>query len=86
VLDKEYFDVPAVFEPGQDRVTYIDRIADIVIPRGKASVNGSNFEVLTGFDVTPQMAAFNRDGKRFRVNAGAPETQTASSGGSSGTK
>ena len=24
-----------------------------------------------GFDVTPQMAAFNREGKRFRVNAGA---------------
>jgi len=86
VLDKEYFDVPAVFEKGQDRVTYIDRIADIVIPRGKASVNGANFEVLTGFDVTPQMAEFNRDGKRFRVNAGAPETQTASNDGSSGTK
>jgi hypothetical protein len=86
VLDKEYFDVPAVFDKGQDRVTYIDRIADIVIPRGKASVNGANFEVLVGFDVTPQMAEFNRDGKRFRVNAGAPETQTASNDGSSGTK
>jgi hypothetical protein len=85
VLDKEYFDVPAVFDKGQDRVTYVDRIADIVIPRGKASVNGANFEVLVGFDVTPQMAAFNRDGKRFRVNAGA-ETQTASNDGSSGTK
>jgi hypothetical protein len=82
VLDKEYFDVPAVFEKGQDRVTYVDRIADIVIPRGKASVNGANFEVLVGFDVTPQMAAFNRDGKRFRVNAGADETQTASNDGS----
>jgi hypothetical protein len=86
VLNKEYFDVPAVFEPGQDRVTYIDRVADIVIPRGKASVNGANFEVLVGFDVTPQMATFNRDGKRFRVNAGATETQTASNDGSSGTK
>jgi hypothetical protein len=86
VLDKEYFDVPAVFEPGQDRVTYVDRVADIVIPRGKASVNGANFEVLVGFDVTPQMAAFNRDGKRFRVNAGAAEAQTASNGGSSGAK
>jgi hypothetical protein len=86
VLDKEYFDVPAVFEKGQDRVTYIDRIADIVIPRGKASVNGANFEVLVGFDVTPQMAAFNRDGKRFRVNAGAEQTETASNDGSSGAK
>jgi hypothetical protein len=86
VLDKEYFDVPAVFEKDQDRVVYVDRIADVVIPRGKATVNGANFEVLVGFDVTPQMAEFNRDGKRFRVNAGAAETQTASNGGSSGTK
>jgi hypothetical protein len=86
VLDKEYFDVPAMFEKGQDRVTYVDHIADIVIPRGKSSVNGANFEVLVGFDVTPQMATFNRDGKRFRVNAGAAETETASNDGSSGTK
>ena len=27
-------------------------------------------DLLIGFDVTPEMAAFNRDGKRFRVNAG----------------
>ena len=26
--------------------------------------------MLVGFDVTPEMAAFNREGKRFRVNAG----------------
>jgi len=32
--------------------------------------------VLLGFDVTPEMAAFNREGKRFRVNAG----QTAQAG------
>jgi hypothetical protein len=28
--------------------------------------------VLVGFDVTPEMVDFNRNGKRFRVNAGAP--------------
>jgi hypothetical protein len=27
--------------------------------------------VLVGFDVTPEMAAFNREGKRFRANATA---------------
>ena len=27
-------------------------------------------EVLVGFDVTPQMADFNRQGKRFRLNVG----------------
>ena len=35
------------------------------------TTSGANFEVLVGFDVTPQMAAFNRDGKRFRLNAGS---------------
>jgi hypothetical protein len=43
----------------------------IKIPRGKASVSGSNFEVLVGFDVTPEMVAFNREGKRFRANINA---------------
>ena len=42
----------------------------LVIPRALATTSGSNFEVLVGFEVTPQMAAFNRLGKRFRVNAG----------------
>ncbi len=77
VLDKQYFTVPVQFRAGEDRVNYVDRLQDIVIPRAKAGVSGANFEILAGFDVTPQMAAFNRDGKRFHVNAGA---QTASAG------
>ena len=40
-------------------------------PDVKAAVARATFEVLVGFDVTPQMAAFNRDGKRFRLNAGS---------------
>lgn len=71
VLNKEYFTVHANFPPGQDRVTVTDRINGIMIPRADAGVSGSNFEVLVGFDVTPEMADFNRLGKRFRVNAGA---------------
>ena len=31
----------------------------------------SEDQVLVGFDVTPEMAAFNREGKRFRLNAGS---------------
>jgi len=50
-------------------VLKVEHIDDIVIPRATATVNGSNFEVLVGFDVSPEMAAFNRDGKRFRMNA-----------------
>ena len=45
----------------------------IVIPRADVTTSGSNFEVLIGFDVTPQMAEFNRSGSRFRVNAGAAQ-------------
>jgi len=69
VIAKEYFNLPVTFPAGQDRVMVTDKINSIVIPRVKASVSGSNFEVLVGFDVTPQMAEFNRQGKRFRPNA-----------------
>ena len=47
-----------------------EKIGDITIPRAGATTSGSNFEVLIGFEVTPQMAAFNREGKRFRLNVG----------------
>jgi hypothetical protein len=70
VIAKQMFDVPVKFQPGQDRLYVTDKIQQIVIPRGAVNTSGSNFEVLVGFDVTPQMAAFNREGKRFRVNAG----------------
>jgi hypothetical protein len=73
VLAKEYFDLPVSFDNGQDRAILREKVAGIVIPRANADTSGANFEVLIGFDVTPQMAAFNRDGKRFRVNAGAPQ-------------
>jgi hypothetical protein len=71
IIAKEYFDLPVNFSTGEDRVFVRDSIANITIPRASADTSGANFEVLIGFDVTPQMAAFNRDGKRFRVNAGA---------------
>lgn len=70
VLDKQVFAIPVAFPAGQDRVTLTQDISRIVIPRKNADVSGANFEVLIGFEVTPQMAAFNRDGKRFRPNAG----------------
>jgi hypothetical protein len=70
VIAKQTFDLPVTFPSGKDRVYMTDKIARIVIPRGTNTTSGANFEVLVGFDVTPQMAAFNREGKRFRVNAG----------------
>jgi hypothetical protein len=71
VIAKKSFDIPVKFQPGQDRVYVTDKVSTITIPRGALNTSGANFEVLVGFDVTPQMAAFNREGKRFRVNAGA---------------
>ena len=76
-LAKEYFDIKAVFPQGTDRVLMTDNINTINIPRATSEVSGGNFEVLVGFDVTPEMADFNRLGKRFRVNVAAP-AQTAS--------
>ena len=70
ILAKEYFDLPVTFPAGQDRVYATEKLETITIPRADAKVSGGNFEVLIGFDVTPEMAAFNREGKRFRVNAG----------------
>lgn len=75
VIAKEWFDLPVRFG-GADRVSVRDKLEGITIPRAAVTTSGSNFEVLIGFEVTPQMAAFNRDGKRFRVTAGA-QTPTA---------
>ncbi len=77
VISKQYFDIVGEFKPGQDRITVIDTLKGIVIPRADATVTGSNFEILVGFDVTPEMAEFNRLGKRFR----AVTTETATAGG-----
>ena len=70
VLAKEYFDLPVTFPAGHDRVSVTENLGNVVIPRSDTKVSGANFEVLIGFDVTPEMAAFNRDGKRFRPNTG----------------
>ncbi len=76
ILAKSYFDLPVRFQPGQDRVQMSQLIDTIAIPRATSKITGANFEVLVGFDVTPAMADFNRDGKRFRVNSGV-ETAAA---------
>ena len=70
VIAKEYFDLPVTFAAGQDRLYAREKIGQVTIPRATQTTSGANFEILVGFDVTPEMAAFNRDGKRFRLNAG----------------
>jgi hypothetical protein len=80
VLNKQLFDLPVTFPAGEDRVYATENVGDIVIPRKDAKVSGANFEVLIGFEVTPAMAAFNRDGKRFRPNAGQVTAPLAKAG------
>jgi hypothetical protein len=74
VLAKEYFDLPVDFR-GQSEVSVEEEIRSIVIPRAEATTSGSNFEILVGFEVTPEMAEFNRTGSRFRINAGTAQPQ-----------
>jgi hypothetical protein len=70
-IEKAYFDVDVRFPNGQAVVTHTEHIEEIVIPRANATTSGENFEVLVGFELTPQQLAFNREGKRFRVDASA---------------
>jgi hypothetical protein len=74
-IEKAYFDIDVRFPRGQAVVTRTEEIEGIVIPRANAEVSGENFEVLVGFELTPEQVQFNRDGKRFRVDAGADPAQ-----------
>ncbi|ESQ92244.1 hypothetical protein ABENE_08765 [Asticcacaulis benevestitus DSM 16100 = ATCC BAA-896] len=66
VLAKQEFELPVTFANGEQKIDVNTRLEGIYIPRADITVSGSNFEVLVGFDVTPQMAEFNREGKHFR--------------------
>ena len=68
ILEKEYFDLPVNFS-GSDRAT-AEPSHTIVIPRAEATTSGGNFEILIGFEVSPEQAEFNRSGSRFRPTAG----------------
>jgi hypothetical protein len=70
-IEKVYFDVDVRFPRGATVVTHTEEIERIEIPRANNDVSGENFEVLVGFELTPEQLQFNRDGKRFRVDAGA---------------
>lgn len=70
-IAKQYFDVSVDFPGDADRVSRTETVERIVIPRASETISGANFEVLVGFDLTPEQLAFNRAGKRFRVDAGS---------------
>lgn len=70
-IERQFFDVDVRFPSGQAVVQRTERIERIVIPRAAADTSGENFEILVGFELTPEQLQFNRDGKRFRIDAGA---------------
>lgn len=69
-IEKVYFDVDVRFPRGEHVVTQRERIDQIVIPRANEEISGENFEILVGFELTPEQLQFNRDGRRFRIDAG----------------
>lgn len=68
-IEKQYFDVEVRFPRGQSIVTATEEIERITIPRANADTSGENFEILVGWELTPDQLAFNRAGKRFRLDA-----------------
>ena len=69
VLAREEFTVSADFRQGP-----VDSAAEVIssirIPRLDQTISGGNFEVLIGFELTDEQLKFNKDGKRFRLDAG----------------
>ncbi|MBL8537837.1 MAG: hypothetical protein JNM59_10585 [Hyphomonadaceae bacterium] len=69
-IEKAYFDVDVRWDRGEQITSRTERIEHIVIPRANGEVSGENFEILVGFELTPEQLQFNRDGRRFRIDAG----------------
>ncbi len=70
VLAKQYFTVDANFSGGPlDGRQEV--IQDIIVPRADDTISGSNFEIVVGFDLTDEQLAFNREGRRYRLDAGS---------------
>ena len=70
VIDKQTFPMSVRFPRGKDRVRVTQRIDDYSIARANETTSGENFEIIVGFEVTPEQRAFNADGRRFRIDAG----------------
>ena len=77
-IAKQYFDVDVRFPRGHDVVAHTEHINRIVIPRANADISGENFEILVGFELTPDQLQFNRDGRRFRIDSATRSSQPPS--------
>jgi hypothetical protein len=68
VLAKDVHAINVRFPKGANRVDVKEKIDGIVIPRATETISGVNFEILVGFDLTPEQLAYNRSGQRFTFN------------------
>lgn len=62
-----------VFPEGSDRMGIKAPSIRVTIPRFDATTSGANFEVIVGFVLDDDQLEFNRNGVRFKVDAGAPK-------------
>ena len=69
VLNKQSFTVSADFSDGPVTAK-TELLQRITIPRADESVSAANFEVLIGFELTDDQLTYNKEGRRFRLNAG----------------
>ncbi|NNC38635.1 MAG: hypothetical protein HKO02_14350 [Hyphomonadaceae bacterium] len=70
VIEKQVFPITIDFPVGENVVRATENVGEIIIPRANDTTSGANFEIIVGFELTPEQIAFNADGKRFRVSAG----------------
>lgn len=68
-IEKAYFDIDVRWPRGETVVVRTEEIERIVIPRANEEISGENFEILVGFELTPEQLQFNREGRRFRIDA-----------------
>ena len=69
VLEKDFFTVTAEFDRGARVTGKTVSFERLEIPRYDETISGANFEVIVGFDLAEEQLAFNRAGKRFRLDA-----------------
>lgn len=75
VIAKETFSIEAEFD--DSNIVYgSDRIRRISIPRANDDIGGQNFEIVVGFELTPEQLAWNRSGVRFRPDVGGFQAPT----------
>jgi len=66
VIAKEVYPLQIKFN-GDDSVQMAEVDIDkIIIPRASEEISGLNFEIVVGFEVTPQQAIYNRSGKSLK--------------------